>query len=174
MCNPKKIISLENIADMYQPETITSDKFVKNGLYPVYGAGGIIGFYDEYNHENSELMLSCRGVCGKVEISLPKSFIIGNQMIIKVKDERMKYFLYNYLLNCDFTRVETGSVQKQITRSNLEKMTILLPPPEVIFEQYDLLKSIYDMKTKIVLETEKLNKLKQQILPLLINGQLSV
>lgn len=174
MCQPKTKISLGDIATMYQPETITSDKFIDDGQYPVYGAGGIIGFYDKCNHKDSELMLSCRGICGKAEISLPNSFIIGNQMVIKTKDEKMKYFLYNYLSNADLSKIETGSVQKQITRTNLEKMPIMLPPIEVIRQHSDVLKNIYDMKTKIVLENTKLNSLKTKLLPLLINGQLII
>ena len=165
---------LGDLVEMYQPETITSDKFVSNGTYPVYGAGGIIGFYDKYNHKEPQLMVSCRGVCGKTEISLPKSFIIGNQMVIKPKNENLKYFLYNYLTNCDLSCVETGSVQKQITRTNLAKLQILLPNEDIISKYYNVFESIYAQKTKIILETEKLNQLKNKLLPLLINGQLEV
>ena len=157
MTIPKTKKLLGELVEMYQPETITSDKFIENGKYPIYGAGGIIGFYDNYNHENSELMVSCRGVCGKPEISLPKSFIIGNQMVIKPNNEKLKYFLYNYLLNCDLSCVETGSVQKQITRTNLEQLSILLPSESIINEHYNVFKNIYDRKIQIVLETEKLN-----------------
>ena len=174
MATPKTKKLLGDLVEMYQPETITSDKFIENGKHPVYGAGGIIGFYDNYNHENSELMVSCRGVCGKPEISLPKSFIIGNQMVLKPNNEKLKYFLYNYLLNCDLSCVETGSVQKQITRTNLEQLSILLPSESIINEHYNVFKNIYDRKIQIVLETEKLNQLKNTLLPLLINGQLEI
>lgn len=174
MCNPKTKIMLGDIASMYQPETITSDKFISNGQYPVYGAGGIIGFYNQYNHKESELMLSCRGVCGKIEMSLPYSFIIGNQMVIKVKDEKIKYFLYNYLLNADLSKVGTGSVQKQITRTNLEKIPIMLPPTNIIYQYADILSNIYDMKMNTIIETNNLDMLKKYLLPLLVTGQLSI
>ena len=165
---------LGDLVEMYQPETITSDKFVVNGDYPVYGAGGIIGFYNKYNHEEPQLMVSCRGICGKAELSLPKSFIIGNQMVIKPKNKKIKYFLYNYLLNCDLSCIETGSVQKQITRTNLEKLQILLPNEDVISEYYNIFENVYTQKTKIILETERLINLKEKLLPLLINGQLNI
>lgn len=47
---------------------------IKNGKYPVFGANGIIGKYDKFNHKNSELLITCRGAtCGSVNISIPKS-----------------------------------------------------------------------------------------------------
>ena len=174
MVSPKTPKLLGDLVEMYQPETITSDKFVSDGTYPVYGAGGIIGFYDKYNHEEPQLMVSCRGVCGKIEISLPKSFIIGNQMVIKPKNENLKYFLYNYLTYCDLSCVETGSVQKQITRTNLSKLQIFLPNEDIISDYYDVFENIYTQKTKIILETKKLNHFKNTLLPLLINGQLDI
>ena len=166
--------TLKDIAIMYQPETITTNEFVENGKYPVYGAGGIIGYYDRYNHENSELMLSCRGICGKAELSIPKSFIIGNQMVIQLKNPKYKYFLYNYFLKYDFSKVETGSVQKQITRTNLEKIEINLPDETIINKYFEVFENIYKNKMQIELETKKLNNLKQTLLPLLINGQLEI
>ena len=140
---------LKDIAIMYQPETITTNELVENGKYPVYGAGGIIGYYDKYNHENSELMLSCRGVCGKVELSMPKSFIIGNQMVIQLKNPKYTYFLYNYFLKYDFSKVETGSVQKQITRTNLEKIEIDLPDEKNINKYSEIFENIYQNKMQI-------------------------
>ncbi len=174
MKEDKEKIQLKNIAKMYQPETITSDKFITDGKYPVYGAGGIIGHYNEYNHENSELMLSCRGVCGKAELSIPKSFIIGNQMVISLNNSKYKYFLYNYFLLYDFSKVETGSVQKQITRTNLEKIIIDLPNEESINKYFEIFENIYSKKMQIELKTEELNQLKTKLLPLLINGQINI
>ena len=174
MSEQKNKILLKDIAQMYQPETISSNEFAKDGKYPVYGAGGIIGRFDRYNHENSELMISCRGVCGKAELSIPKSFIIGNQMVIKLNNPKYKYFLYNYFLLYDFSNVETGSVQKQITRANLEKIELELPNEDIINEYFEIFENIYKQKMQIILQTNELNKLKQQLLPLLINGQLEV
>ena len=120
----KQLIKLKDIAKMYQPETITENEFVKNGQYFVYGSGGIIGKYDKYNHEDSELMISCRGKCGNITLSLPYSWIIGNQMVIKPLKSQFKYYLYNYFQIINLNKIETGSVQKQITRANLENLDI--------------------------------------------------
>ena len=53
--------TLSEICVMYQPQTIGTDLLLPNGVYRVYGANGIVGKYDQYNHEDSEIAMACRG-----------------------------------------------------------------------------------------------------------------
>jgi hypothetical protein len=46
-----QIKKLGEICEMYQPKTITGKELVKDGAYPVYGANGVIGRYNQFNHE---------------------------------------------------------------------------------------------------------------------------
>lgn len=171
--NSKKTVKLKTIAKMYQPETITGSDFIENGKYPVYGSGGIIGRYDKYNHTDSELMISCRGLCGNISLSLPYSWIIGNQMIIKPSDSKLKYYLYNYLQIINLKKVETGSVQKQITRANLENLDVELLNENILSLIANRLELIHSELIKVIKMNDKLNSLKNTLLPLLINQQLT-
>lgn len=168
----KRTVKLKDIAKMYQPETITGNNFVSNGKYYVYGSGGIIGKYDKYNHKDSELMISCRGKCGNIELSLPYSWIIGNQMIVKPTKIQLKYYLYNYFKIINLNKIETGSVQKQITRSNLEKLEIQLLNENILLNLTNKLQPIYKQIIEITLNNETINETKEKLLPLLINQQL--
>lgn len=164
---------LREIANLYQPETITTNELVANGSYYVYGSGGIIGKYDKYNHIDSQLMISCRGLCGNVSFSLPYSWIIGNQMVIKTQNDDLKYYLYCYFNLIDLKKVETGSVQKQITRANLENLEIeIMSDSKKISKLINYLKLNFNKINSIILENERLIQLKEKLLPLLINGQL--
>ena len=64
-----------NLFDICQPKQwkTIAVKDLKNEGYPVYGANGIIGFHNEFNHEKETLLIGCRGSCGEVHISQPKS-----------------------------------------------------------------------------------------------------
>ena len=55
---------LSDVADVYQPKTISQSMMSDSG-YPVYGANGVIGFYQEFNHETEQIAVTCRGsTCG--------------------------------------------------------------------------------------------------------------
>jgi type I restriction enzyme S subunit len=131
MKNDWQIKKLGEVCDMYQPQTISTKEMSENGLYPVFGANGIIGKYDKYNHEEPQLLITCRGAtCGSINISEQKSWINGNAMVIKPKDDTidLKFLQYLFLGGIDFSRVITGSAQPQITRQSLNPVEISYPP----------------------------------------------
>ena len=39
---------LSDVCDMYQPKTISKKMLVPDGKYPVFGANGVIGKYNEF------------------------------------------------------------------------------------------------------------------------------
>lgn len=121
---------LADICKLYQPSTITSKEISDTGLYKVYGANGVIGFYDKYNHDDIEVLITCRGAtCGTINISEAKSWVNGNAMISSPKEYNLdKYFIAYALKNTDLTKAITGSAQPQITRASLSPIEIPLPP----------------------------------------------
>lgn len=125
-----ELVELSEVCDLYQPQTISASEFIENGEYKVFGANGIIGNYDKYNHEEAEVLITCRGAtCGTINFSEPKSWITGNAMVAKPIDDRLnKRFLFHLLRTTDFSSVITGAAQPQITRASLSPLKIPLPP----------------------------------------------
>ena len=104
-------------------------------MYKVYGANGIIGYYDKFNHENEEVALTCRGAtCGCVNYTEPQSWITGNAMVITPQSEVVcKQFLYNLLVSTNLKNIGiiTGTAQPQITRENIAPFKIPVPPIDI-------------------------------------------
>ena len=120
-------VKLTDICTPKQWKTISTSELLKDG-YPVYGANGIIGYYNQYNHESETVLITCRGAtCGEVNISLPKSYINGNAMCLdNLKTECCLKYIYYYLKYYDFTQVISGTAQPQITISGLTKVELPL------------------------------------------------
>ena len=121
---------LGEVCDIYQPRTISTDMLSKDGEYPVYGANGVIGYYHQYNHEDKEVLLTCRGAtCGNINVSKPYSWINGNAMVIHRKSEFIDFdFLKYMMLSLDYSLIITGAAQPQITRQKLAPIKIAIPP----------------------------------------------
>ena len=123
-------IPLLSLCNCYQPQTIPISQLDENGEYPVYGANGIIGRYNQYNHKEEEILLTCRGAtCGEVNKSQPYSWVNGNAMIVHPLYDIDNHFLY-YLSHTfkNHQGLISGTAQPQITRANLGKILICLPP----------------------------------------------
>lgn len=98
--------------------------------YPVFGANGQIGFYNEYMFEDIKALMSCRGAySGTMNLSLPKSFITSNSLIINSKhkdiDIKFIFYLYSALKKKDLI---SGSAQPQVTVQAFSNYPIPLPP----------------------------------------------
>ena len=121
---------------IYQPKTITTKEMVENGPYPVFGANGVIGRYDKFNHEEPQLLVTCRGAtCGAVNVSDPFSWITGNAMVIRPLNTSIdiKFLEYLFKGGLDISQAITGAAQPQITRINLAPLAF--QHPESVEEQ---------------------------------------
>lgn len=124
-----RTVKLGDIAKLYQPKTITKSEMTGDGLYPVYGANGIIGRYHDFNHDGEQLVIGCRGSCGEVNVTSGKCWITGNAMVIKPSNDVLLAYLKYYLLQREVTNsVITGTAQPQITRKSLAPVKLLMPP----------------------------------------------
>lgn len=129
--------------------------------YPVYGANGVIGYYDSYNHEQETVIITCRGsTCGTVNLTHPRSYVTGNAMCLdNVKDSvDIKYLFYS-MQAYDFTKVISGTAQPQITRVGLEKVEFALPSLDVQREIVSILDKIDTLIEKRRLQLKKLDDL---------------
>lgn len=161
---------LGEIASIYQPQTISEKELNNTGKYVVYGANGIIGKYDHYNHINPEIALTCRGAtCGNVLITRPCSWITGNAMVISPATKSYQEYMFQYIKTFGVNGSITGSAQPQITRSNIEEYLIALPNSNKEF--YNTMNSNRHTILKFLQCIEHLQNTKLFILPLLMNGQ---
>lgn len=122
--------TLADTCEMYQPKTISGKDMVEDGAYLVFGANGVIGRYDKFNHEEPQLLITCRGAtCGSVNVSEPRSWITGNAMVVRSRNGAINRRFLEYLFRggLDVSTAITGAAQPQITRTNLEPLEISYP-----------------------------------------------
>jgi len=151
--------SLGETCEMYQPKTIGTKDLVPDGPYPVFGANGVIGRYDKFNHEEPQLLVTCRGAtCGSVNISEPNSWITGNAMVVRPKDQELDLHFLEFVFRggIDISAAITGAAQPQITRTNLSPLLIRFP--KSVTEQARLA----DEFEKLTEETQRLARLYEQ------------
>lgn len=169
------VLPLLDLAELYQPKTIDTSLLSNEMCYPVYSSGGYIGNYDEFNHEDSEVIVSCRGKCGNVYRTVPNSWITGNSMVVSPKTIGIsKDYLYQTLDFMDLERYETGSVQKQLTRQNMSFIQVLVAERELLEKFNNISKPITLTQIKLQNESWKLQRLRDWLLPMLMNGQATI
>lgn len=156
-------VRLLDVCDVYQPKTIATKEFVADGKYTVYGANGPIGKYTEYNHEEPEVLMACRGAtCGAINVSEPYSWVNGNAMVIKPNGKcpvNQKYLVY-CLMSADKRKIISGTAQPQITRQNMKDFEIVICDEK---KQDAIVSRIEELFSEIDSGVETLDKIKEQL-----------
>lgn len=164
---------LGDVASLYQSETIAQTVFKPSG-YPVYGANGIVGYYDRYNHAEPQITLSCRGNCGAINKTFGPAWITGNAMVINIeKNPKLIFeFFYQLLRSIDFSILVSGSGQPQIVRGPLRKFEIRLPSDPA--EQSAIAEVLSDMdadRAALEAQAAKARAVKQGMMQELLTGR---
>lgn len=174
----KSLISyrLTDLCTSKQWKTISSAELEPLGEYPVYGAGGLIGRYREYNHAERTIGTVCRGAgCGNMVMFEPYSYITGNVMCFdNISSTVGQPLLYFLLKKRGLTDVVSGSAQPQITGAALKNIVLAVPTKEVVDLITRIGSSIYDQIEQNIRENRKLAQLRDYLLPRLLSGQITI
>ena len=153
-------VKLASICNLKQWSTIAKTDLSDSG-YPVWGANGIIGYSNKYNHTERTIMICCRGAtCGSINISDGKCYINGNAMCLdNLSKEFNLDFIAYYLKNYDFKKTITGVAQPQITKVSLDIVEVPKLPIERQQEIAQNLKKLELCLTKTRIKLKKYDDL---------------
>ena len=148
-------------------------EFQKEG-FPVYGADGVIGYINDFQHEEEYISMVKDGSgVGKLNLCQEHSSILGTLTAIKSKNNK-KYFLkwIYYLLNTlDFSSYIKGAGIPHIYYSDIKHKDIYVPSFSEQKKIADCLSSLDDyinaMQEKIEILQAHKKGLIQQLLPAL-------
>ncbi|MDP0098420.1 restriction endonuclease subunit S [Glaesserella parasuis] len=163
---------LKDVCNIVYGKNLPTSELKEQG-YPVFGGNGVIGFYDKYLYEKPHTLVSCRGAAsGKVIYSLPNSFVTNNSLVIEhSKSYLSSFYVYEALSIQNLTELTSGSAQPQMTIANMNPVQIMVPT-EIVHSLYvDFVKDIYDKKLCRLYENEILSKIRDELLPKLLSGE---
>ena len=167
-------------------DSIYSIKYGKNlstklisecGEFPVYGANGVIGYYDKANCNEQVVLITSRGNgSGDVLMTYHKDAFITNNSFIVSPIEDYSYcqlpFTYQFLKNANFRAVRTGAAQPQLTNQSIHTVDVVLPSKDVII---DYCENISYNNRKIILlknQIRLLTEARDRLLPKLMSGEI--
>ena len=174
-----KVGSLDEIFSLKYGKNLSTSMILEKGDYPVYGANGIIGYYNEYNCDKYSVLVTSRGN-GSGDVSRThhsKSFITNNSFVVEPL-EQCKYIklpFINGLFNIiDFKSYCSGSAQPQLTNKAMRSICIISPPKEIVMKYCDILETLFSHIECVIAESSRLSALRDTLLPKLMSGELEV
>ena len=137
----------------------------KKGIYPYYGASGIIDYVNNYIFDGDYVLLGEDGA-NIVDRNSRLAFVvhgkcwINNHAHVLHPNEDMDLdFLSEYLESLDYTSYNTGTAQPKLNREKCNSIPVIKPP---LAEQRRIAKALSDVDA-LISTTEKLIQKKKNI-----------
>ena len=102
---------------------------MKEGIYPYYGANGIVNHIDKYDYEGEYLLIGRAGSSGKINYVNGKFQPNDNVFVISAKN--IRYIYYVLIFNKYFENIIKDGVIPVINKTNISKIEIPVPSIEV-------------------------------------------
>ena len=169
------MVEFGNVASFKYGTMPKKDKICEEG-YPLFSGYKIVGYYPEKMFDEPQLIIVARGVGGTGDIKYtPENCYLTNLAIAIMANKKVyEEYLYHYLMCQDMKILNTGSAQPQITVSSLEKYKLYYPDEKAAKEFSDIVIPIRDRIRANRKENQKLEELRDSLLPKLMSGELDV
>ena len=111
-----------------------ADRQKIQGIYPYYGATGIVDYLNDYRIEGEYLLISEDGKALEFRnkdiafIAKGKIWVNNHAHVFQCKENMNMVLLMFYMNNRDISSWVTGIDQKKLNRDNLDKMPVGVPP----------------------------------------------
>jgi len=148
----------------------------KETPFPIYSNGldnkGLYGYTNKATIHKKSLTVSARGTIGYVQRRFSSFFPIIRLISVTPKEEKMIGYIENFLKSIQFEN--SGSVQRQLTVPQIDKLYILVPKNEVLKKYHSMTVNYYSEVENNEQQNQELTQLRDWLLPMLMNGQVKV
>jgi type I restriction enzyme S subunit len=169
---------IEDVWEIKYGKNLPQTKITEKGKYPVYGAAGRIGFYEEFNYEFPVALVTSRGNgSGVAHRTNQAAFVTNNSFafVPKLDFSEVHFHLAEMILrDLELTQLRSGTAQPQLTISGLTGVKMKLPKKEALIEFNIINDPSFDLIHTLEKQNTKLREARDILLPKLMNGQIEV
>ena len=171
--------SVDSIYNIKYGKNLSTKLITETGFYPVYGANGVIGYYDKANCNEQVVLITSRGNgSGDVLMTYHKDAFITNNSFIVTPSEGFEYcklpFTFQFLKMANFRAVRTGAAQPQLTNQSIHTVDVLLPNKNLIEKFCSATIGMNDTIIKYREQIRLLTEARDRLLPKLMSGELTL
>lgn len=131
-----------------------------NGLYPIYGSGGIMGYADDYICEANTVVIGRKGSINNPIFVETRFWNVDTAFGLCADTSKLEpKYLYYFCDNYDFERLNTTVTIPSLTKRNLLKIEIPLPSLDEQRRIAATLDKVTDLITKRRQQLDKLDEL---------------
>ena len=152
----------------------------RRGNIPYYGATSVMDYIDDFIFDGEYILLAEDGSTMDqngnpiLQYIWNKTWVNNHAHILEAKEQKNLEFIFHTLKKIAVVKIETGSIQKKINQENLLNVKIIIPSLHILDKFSEIVKPIRKRLINNIEQNQELAKLRDWILPMLMNGQVIV
>lgn len=152
---------------------------MKGGI-PYYGATGIMDYVNRHIFDGQYVLIAEDGSVMDakgnpiVQMIWGKTWVNNHAHVLQGCNGYSNELLYLLLQHIPVVKIMTGSIQKKINQDNLNSYKIPQIPDPISQAFYEIVKPMFEKIQFLQAENDELTKLRDWLLPMLMNGQATV
>jgi type I restriction enzyme, S subunit len=155
-CETKR---LGDICDIKSGKAV--NKVDRNGTkYPYFASNGIIGYLDNFTHDNKFVICAQDGTIGSVHYYEGKIWASNHVWLLTGTNINLKYLYYIMKYYINYNSIITGNAIPKLTKYNLENIQVKIPSLEI---QQEIVNKIEKIEKYKLEQIEYASMIKQEL-----------
>lgn len=165
---------LGHLSDLVNVKYGKDHKKLADGIYPVYGSGGIMRYVERPLYEKESVLIPRKGTLNNVMYVNQPFWSVDTMFYTEMKQPNVAKFVYHFMKSKDLASMNAGSAVPSMTTAILNALEISIPSAETLKHFEISVAPMYEMMQKNEEQSHKLTKLRDVLLPKLMSGEIDV
>lgn len=165
---------LGHLSDLINVKYGKDHKKLADGVYPVYGSGGIMRYVERPLYEKESVLIPRKGTLNNVMYVNQPFWSVDTMFYTEMKQTNVAKFVYHFVKSKDLASMNAGSAVPSMTTAILNALELRIPSAEALLQFENSVAPMYEMMKKNEDQSRKLTELRDALLPKLMSGEIDV
>lgn len=172
--NPDPAWSHGHLSDLINVKYGKDHKKLADGIYPVYGSGGIMRYVERPLYNEESVLIPRKGTLNNVMYVNQPFWSVDTMFYTEMKLPNVAKFVYHFVKAKDLASMNAGSAVPSMTTDILNAMEVVIPSASALEEFESLVAPMYEAMEANDVQSKALSQMRDTLLPKLMSGEIDV
>ncbi len=149
-------------------------KKLNDGIYPVYGSGGIMRFVDTPIYTGESVLIPRKGTLNNVMYVDRAFWSVDTMFYTEMLCPNVAKFVYHFVKGIDLASLNAGSAVPSMTTKILNAIKLYIPDNETLQKFEEIVQPMYQIMQENEKQTLNLASIRNILLPRLMSGEVEI
>ena len=149
-------------------------KKLEDGIYPVFGSGGIMRYVDRPLYEGESVLIPRKGTLNNVIYVNQPFWSVDTMFYTEMRLPNIAKFVYHFVKTKDLASMNAGSAVPSMTTDILNALEVNIPSASALEKFEAVVAPMYAAIQANNIQLKKLAEMRDALLPKLMSGEIDV